>query len=76
MTIHLVNAFNDSPTAECCGLYLAGLPGEEITLDPDAVTCAGPGELITDPAEIEQVKAHLQYTEGEYDVPESVGNYS
>lgn len=39
MTIHLVNAFTTSPTADCCGATLADLPAEQITLDPNAVTC-------------------------------------
>lgn len=45
MTIHLVNAFTDSPTADCCGATLADLPAEQITLDPDAVTCRPSQEI-------------------------------
>lgn len=41
MTIHLVNAFTESHHADCCGADLAGLPAEQISLNPDAVTCGG-----------------------------------
>lgn len=42
MTVHIVNGFTDSPTADCCGATLALLDASEITLNPGAVTCGMP----------------------------------
>lgn len=61
----MVELYDSTRTVAACGdLALAELAAAEQE-----------GELITDPAEVEQIKTRLQYSAGQYDTPPTVQDW-